>query len=999
MAKFSIPCLLMCAFVFSCAQVKKVQQKEKLPTAIPELRILNDTTATSVKITSLNIDITIAANIATTTFDIIFYNPNERVLEGEFEFPLADGQHIVRYALDIEGKLREGVVVEKAKARIAFENTVRRNIDPGLIEKTKGNNFRTRIYPLPAKGSRHIVVAIEQILPLENKNCLYQLPLFAAEPINEFSLKTTVLKSTEKPLLEESSLSNFSFRQWKEAWVATHQEKNFAANSILSFSIPRSLSNETISVAEKKDDQTYFYVNSYMETAYRPKTKPLSIGILWDISASGEKRNLQKEQEILKKYIAYCGNVDVSLIPFNTFVQEKEDFSIRDGNSDPLMEKIKSLKYDGGTQFGALVLAGYSFEEILLFSDGLSSFGKKEIIYSRAPVYTINSLASADYSFLKYVGQQSHGKFIDLTGTETKDALLELQQQSLQIIAVDYNPSEIEDLVLPIPATVNKGLSFAGKLKVPQAVIKIALGFGNETTITKTFIVSEPESSEYDQVKRIWATLKISELELRPEKNKEAITALGKEFSVVTQNTSLIVLDRIEDYAEHEIVPPADLQKQYYSLLKEKKANEKNEKESALLAAVEAMNELKDWWNTDFSRKKIKQFTPPVTVADSQVQSMDNGTGIVTSDSARINGSTNLRFSVPSADGYAAAPPPPMEQLEAQKVEFRFDAEYKYLDLADKLEDVNKSEADRQEASINLKEWKPDVPYLKELEKTSAKNRKAKYFELKKQYADQPSFYIDVARFFIEKNEKQFGIQVLSNVAEMKLEDASLLRIVAHQLMDAGETVLAIETCKDILTMREEEPQPYRDLALAYNEAGKYNEAVELFYKLILGAWDVRFDDIKAIALNEMNAIISTHKEKVNTKNIDNRLIFAMPVDVRIVISWNADNSDMDLWVTDPGKEKCSYENTQTTIGGRISQDVTQGYGPEEFCLKKATDGSYTVEVNLFGDTRQTLGGPIAIKADLFTDFGRPTQKKQTINFRISNNKEVVHLGLLKFGN
>jgi uncharacterized protein YfaP (DUF2135 family) len=123
-----------------------------------------------------------------------------------------------------------------------------------------------------------------------------------------------------------------------------------------------------------------------------------------------------------------------------------------------------------------------------------------------------------------------------------------------------------------------------------------------------------------------------------------------------------------------------------------------------------------------------------------------------------------------------------------------------------------------------------------------------------------------------------------------------------------------------------------------------------------------------------------------------------MPVDVRIVISWNTDNSDIDLWVTDPRDEKCSYEHTETEIGGKISQDVTEGYGPEEFRLKKAWKGNYKVEVNLYGDDRQTMGGPIAIKAELFTDFGKPTQKRKTINLRVTTNKEIVTLGSLKFG-
>ncbi len=139
------------------------------------------------KISVLDINAVVAGNIATTTFDIRFYNPNNKILEGEFEFPLADGQHITRYALDMNGTLREAVVVEKAKARVAFEATVRKGIDPGLVEKTKGNNFRTRIYPLPANGYRRIVIEAEQTLEQNtNRDLVYQLPLYEKERLTAF---------------------------------------------------------------------------------------------------------------------------------------------------------------------------------------------------------------------------------------------------------------------------------------------------------------------------------------------------------------------------------------------------------------------------------------------------------------------------------------------------------------------------------------------------------------------------------------------------------------------------------------------------------------------------------------------------------------------------------------------------------------------------------------------------------------------------------------------
>ena len=56
--------------------------------------------------------------------------------------------------------------------------------------------------------------------------------------------------------------------------------------------------------------------------------------------------------------------------------------------------------------------------------------------------------------------------------------------------------------------------------------------------------------------------------------------------------------------------------------------------------------------------------------------------------------------------------------------------------------------------------------------------------------------------------------------------------------------------------------------------------------------------------------------------------------DVRIVLTWDADLTDVDLWVTEPSGEKCFYDHNRTTIGGMLCRDFTQGYGPEEYCLR-----------------------------------------------------------------
>ncbi|MBI3239406.1 MAG: trypsin, partial [Flavobacteriia bacterium] len=73
----------------------------------------------------LKVDIQVVGNIAVTTLDMTFYSEEARVLEGELYFPLAAGQTVSRFAMEVDGKLREGVVVDKAQGRVAFESTVR----------------------------------------------------------------------------------------------------------------------------------------------------------------------------------------------------------------------------------------------------------------------------------------------------------------------------------------------------------------------------------------------------------------------------------------------------------------------------------------------------------------------------------------------------------------------------------------------------------------------------------------------------------------------------------------------------------------------------------------------------------------------------------------------------------------------------------------------------------------------------------------------------------
>ncbi|MES2849925.1 MAG: DUF2135 domain-containing protein [Bacteroidota bacterium] len=210
----------------------------------------------------------------------------------------------------------------------------------------------------------------------------------------------------------------------------------------------------------------------------------------------------------------------------------------------------------------------------------------------------------------------------------------------------------------------------------------------------------------------------------------------------------------------------------------------------------------------------------------------------------------------------------------------------------------------------------------------------------------------------------------------------------------------AIEVYQKVLAIKEEEPQSYRDLALLYEKTGEHQMAVDMLYKVITKnfyQYENRYRGIKSLMLNEMNAIINRNPGTVCLTNINETIVKPLPADLRIVIDWNKDETDIDMHIEEPNEEACYYGNKLTKKGGRLSEDFTQGYGPEEYEVKKAQKGKYIIKVNYYGDRYQKQQTPSFIKLTIFKNFGRPDQTVYTESFRMDNVRGMIEIGEIKF--
>ena len=322
----------------------------------------------------LTIDVKVVANLAVTTMSMNFHNDLDRVLEGRLNFPLGEGQTVSRFAMTVNGKLREGVVVEKAKGRQVFESIVRQGIDPGLLEWTKGNVFKARVYPIPAKGDKKIVIAYEQELKDAGKGFLYSLPLHFKTKVDRFHLRAEVFKQEVAPDLGPNELANLRFEKWNESFLAETKKENYLPNQSLAFLLPKQADRQRIFV-EEQGGKTYFYLTANPKVIRKPKTLPKKIGLIWDASASARNRDLEKELAVLGAYFSKMGNLTVTLVVFRNELEKPREFSIQKGDWKKLAEVLRELPNDGGTQLGVVDLTKYDCDEFLLSTDGVSNFG------------------------------------------------------------------------------------------------------------------------------------------------------------------------------------------------------------------------------------------------------------------------------------------------------------------------------------------------------------------------------------------------------------------------------------------------------------------------------------------------------------------------------------------------------------------------------------------------------------------------------------------------
>jgi Ca-activated chloride channel family protein len=137
---------------------------------------------------SIKIDTKINGQVATTHVEQIFRNDTGAVLEGTYLFPIPESASIVEFAIWDGDRKLVGEVRSREEARRIYDEIVRRQRDPGLLEYAGKDLFQASIFPIPPHSDKKLELTYTQVLKAESGTVSYRYPLGTGRNLAEIGL-------------------------------------------------------------------------------------------------------------------------------------------------------------------------------------------------------------------------------------------------------------------------------------------------------------------------------------------------------------------------------------------------------------------------------------------------------------------------------------------------------------------------------------------------------------------------------------------------------------------------------------------------------------------------------------------------------------------------------------------------------------------------------------------------------------------------------------------
>lgn len=908
-------------------------------------------TARHLQINALKADVTVLGRTADVTLELLITSDSPTPYEANLGLIMPADAVVTGYALDVAGTLIPGQLLEQPKARKVYEDEVRAGIDPGLAEVSRENLFTTRIFPIDSGHPRRFRLTFSA--PFDPAKGLV-LPLMRDAPIGQTEVQVRVAGYNKAPDILFAG-KPIPLSRSASGWEGTARTSGTALPSGLA--VTGGTQDAPLVVGEHPSGERFFLINDVAGKTRPAPAKGKRLRIYWDRSLSHRDDQLDHEIAVLEQVIARTGPAAIDLVTFASDTPRSSTVS----SAADLRKALQEVTYRGGSSLAGLGgIALPKADDCIMVFDGQVTIDRSVTFGPDCRLSLLTSAPGADGARLARMAQTGGGTVVRLAATDNPvDAAVTLADDKALVRAVlNERGNRISFRTL---RSTSGGWFLVGPM---PASGKVSVQFNDGTARTYT---PRGTATPAAAPGALWAAYRVNELADDPTRHL-AMADLAKRYQVAGPDMAFLVLERPDQYVNADIVPPRGFTPQwmgeYQTARKTADQDEAQAVEARFIDVLQRWRSRKDWWqSTTFpSRKKAENRNRAENVAPMPAPVAAEAPPMVERDTADM--------AVADAAGTAI-------EVTATRV-------------GPGTTEKNRADQPPREIGLDLADLSSKQPYMAALNAAAPSDRLKVLADQQLAYGTVPSFYLDTAEWFRLKGDAATAELLLLSALELPDSDDETRQIVAFRLERDKSFDRSIELAELLAAVNAEfRPQPLRSLALALAARGQslgkagradLERAFTLLTAAALNPSSANFNGIDLISLMEANALIPQIEALGGTWTLDPRLVALLDTDMRIVIEWTADDADIDLWVDEPNGERVYYSNRLSSSGGQISNDITRGFGPEEYAIRRAPNGTYKVRANGFRADRINPNGPGHVLVRLIRNFARKDEQATMVD-------------------
>ena len=1034
----ALPFLMICCLAFSCSSKKKERQEEppvkkpvagvvpvspsasfRFTTAVDELAgpseapiSLTASDGTGLTMVALDARGVVEHPLAFTELRMTFENPRNETIEGQFRITLPTDAAISRFAMKIGETWQEGEVVEKMAARRAYEDFLHRRQDPALLEQAAGNEFQARVFPIPARGKKELILSYSHELEAASEE--YTIPLRGLPQIGKVDVSVTAGRDSGDPKIVKEHFDNWVPDRDISVESTAPDRRGLRADGVAIVRVSPQLGDE-------RDEFE-------------------SLLVLIDTSASralGYGKQTKKFDILVKAFAAGAGpDVPLAVAAFD---QQTE--LIYEGKAggfgDADLRKLADRRALGASDIEAALTwakgRSASYDRLIIVTDGVVTAGKTTADELRkaaaalgeSGIRRIDALAIGgirDEALLKALvtsGLKDDGAVVDGDGSlvEISDRLTRKVQSNIEVSVPGASwvwPKHLDAIQTGDEALVYAGIDGTSDIEIQVNGVK--------STPKLAGVAEAPRPLLQRAAARARIAAMLAEQDALPADDhegrkalKERIIGLSTRHRVLSPYTALLVLETEADYARfsidrkslagiltvdkgalavvnrNELVLPSkdDFRTRTVDVavaapgedgdddLEKKVEEEEAEADFGGTGTKMALDEGK--MGRKDSTRASGQFAMRNNNADPQLareQAMDSArrAGILgaLNGSGAASGSSGLDNSAPAPRALEPEPSPPGDvgrrrrTADRREVRSRRPAPRPAQPATDDplagLEDIDSLLATSREEPQKPEE-EPYTGKMAEVMQTLPKQPAQALAAAWAWRAEEPGnvmALIALGECLEKTGDPRAAARAYGSIIDLFSARADLRRFAGQRLerlKEAEAAQLAVDTFHQAVLQRPDHPSSHRLYAYSLLRTGKHADAfaameagLEQSYPSgrFAGARQILSEDLGLIAAAWIKAEGDRKSEILKRLKSAGGTVEDAP-SLRFVLNWETDANDVDFHIYDGKGNHAFYRSPRLASGGHLYADVTTGYGPECFTIRgKASAHPYTLQAHYY---------------------------------------------------